>query len=215
MNKSTTLPSATREQLWAIWFWRLLIMAASGVALYLMYSDDFTPEGILDQTLYFTTLSTLMVFLVSAGYVLRPLFLHGTARSRIEGNVPWLRGIATCMTAFTGIIFFFLLGGEYPDLSGKLAHVACPLMMSVDWLFVGRNQGKLRIWVPLTWMAVLVPYLWAYSWDAHRDGEPMYHFLNPLEPGFFKWCAIMVVAFAALSYAVWGIGRLRGRILAK
>ena len=110
MSKSTALPTATREQLWATWLWRLLIAVASGVALYLMFSDDFTPGGVLDQILYFTTLSTLMVFLVSVGYVLRPLFLHGTPRSRIEGNLPWLRGIATCMTVFTGILLLSTRG---------------------------------------------------------------------------------------------------------
>lgn len=191
------------------WVWRLVLALAAGWATWLMLSGRSTAV-VLDQLRYFTIESTIAVLLVNAGAVLRPLVVR-SGPYRFEGRRSWFRGLATSMTVFTGIIFATLLGHSYPDTAGRIAHAALPAAMLLDWLLVGRSHRRPAWWVPLTWAAVLVPYLFLYAWDARTFGAPMYPFLDPASPHWWGVVAAAAVAFLALTYLLRWLARATGR----
>jgi len=206
-SSSIKLPSATASILWGTWIWRLLLTVTSGYGSWLMLADTSSSIDFVKHISYFTELSTVMMFLVSLGSVIRPFVTRGTYRHRLEGNYGWFRGVATSMTVLTGIVYATLLGADYPDLSGKIAHIVCPILMALDWFFTGRNQIRLRWFVPLTWAMMLVPYFWLYSWNAHYFGRPMYDFLDPTSGDWWLWVGVMVVVYMVLSYLLLYIGK--------
>ncbi len=176
-----------------------------------MLADSRTWMGFVENISYFTQISTVAVFLVNLGSVIRPFVIRGSNRHRLEGARGWFRGGATSMTILTGIVFAVLLGAQYPDLSGKIAHIACPILMTLDWFFVGRNQARLHWFVPLTWLAILAPYIRLYAWNARYFGRPMYDFLSPDAANWWTWVAIIVVAYLALCYVILFIARVLRR----
>ena len=122
-SSSIKLPSATASILWGTWIWRLLLTVTSGYGSWLMLADTSSWIDFVKHISYFTELSTVMMFLVSLGSVIRPFVTRGTYRHRLEGNYGWFRGVAASMTVLTGIVYATLLGADYPDLSGKIAHI--------------------------------------------------------------------------------------------
>ena len=165
----------------------------------------------MNQVLYFTTISNILVFLVALSGLLRPLFfLTFPARRKLEGNLGWLRGLSACASLLTGLVFGFVIAGDLSAPTSFIPHLVLPVMAVTDWILVGRNQSLLSWWVPLTWTLSLVPYLLVYAWDAVND-KPMYTFLNPARPSWWPWVAMLSVGFLVLAYALWGAGRLRAR----
>lgn len=199
-QRNGVLPPATVPVLWSTWLWRLALTVISGYGMWLMLVDVRSGIDFVEHILYFTELSTAMVFLVNLCSVMRPLVMHGPNRHRLEGKYGWFRGVASSMTVLTGIVYATLLGAEYPDLSGKIAHIVCPILMALDWFFAGCNQTRLRWFIPLSWGVVLVPYFWLYAWDTNYFGRPMYDFLDPNAGDWWMWVAIMVAVYFALSY---------------
>ena len=211
-NKQThALPPASAPTLWATWVWRLVLAAVSGYGSWLIVADSRTWIGFVENISYFTEISTIAVFLANFCSVIRVFVMKGSNRYRLEGNHGWFRGAATSMTILTGIVFAALLGAQYPDLSGKLVHIACPILMTLDWIFAGRNQARLRWFVPLTWLLILLPYLWLYVWNARYFGRPMYDFLNPDDAHWWMWAAIIIVAYLVVSYIILFIARVLRR----
>ncbi|MFT0847320.1 hypothetical protein VR010_06140 [Actinomycetaceae bacterium L2_0104] len=207
----TVLPPATAGALWGTWVWRLILTGISGYGSWLMLADARTWTDFVESILYFTQLSTVAVFVVNLCAVIRPLVVRGSNRHRLEGNHGWFRGAATSMTMLTGIVYATLLGAQYPDLAGKIAHIVCPILMTLDWFFAGRNQTRLPWFVPITWLSILAPYLWLYAWDAHYFGRPMYDFLDPDSGDWWMWVAIMVGAYLVLCYVALFIARFLRR----
>ncbi len=191
------------------WVWRLVLAVAAGWATWLLLAGRPTAD-LLAQLRYFTTESTIAVLLVNAGAVVRPLLVR-SGPYRFEGRRTWFRGLATTMTVFTGIIFATLLGHTYPETAGRIAHAFLPAAMLVDWLLVGRSHRRLAWWVPLTWAAALIPYLFLYVWDARALGTPMYPFLDPASPDWGGTVAAVVVALLVLSYLLRWLARATGR----
>ena len=199
--------------LWTLWLWRLALALASGWAVSLLL-EHRSAEQVFDQLLYFTTLSTIAVFLFNLSEVVRPFVIRTGGRNRFESRSPWLRGMATSMAIFTGVVFATLLEGAYPDTVDKLAHLVCPIAMAVDWAAVGRSQGRLHVLSPATWSALLLPYIFfVYPWDARRDGKPMYEFLDPSKDDWPVTVGAVIAAFVILSYLLWAIARLRAKAL--
>jgi len=154
------------------------------------------------------------VFLFNLSEVVRPFVIRTGGRNRFESRSPWLRGMATSMAIFTGVVFATLLEGAYPDTVDKLAHLVCPIAMAVDWAAVGRSQGRLHVLSPATWSALLLPYIFfVYPWDARRDGKPMYEFLDPAKDDWPVTVGAVIAAFVILSYLLWAIARLRAKAL--
>lgn len=207
---SRGLPPARPLTVWLTWLWRLALLAACGYALWLMFVPLDSLEAQLDQALYFTTLTTMVTALALFMGVMRPLVLWGVPpRRKLEPRRGWLRGLATSMCVFTGLIFGVLMGGGYDYAVSFIPHLLLPVAMVVDWVGFGRNQGRMPWYAPLAWSAVLLPYIWAYMRDAEAD-EPMYGFLDPADPSWWTWIAGMVGGFLVVALVIWGLGRLRG-----
>ncbi len=205
------LPSASNTELALTLVWRLVLTLVSGAGLVLMFAPLNTFPRVMNQVLYFTTISTILVFLVALFGLLRPLlFLTFPARRKLEGNLGWLRGLSACASLLTGLVFGFIIAGDLSAPTSFIPHLVLPVMSVIDWILVGRNQSLLPWWVPLTWTLSLVPYLFVYAWDAVND-TPMYAFLNPARPSWWPWVAMLSAGFLVLAYALWGAGRLRAR----
>ena len=174
--------------------------------------NDGSWDGLLDQALYFTTLSVIAVGVVYLGLTIMGL---STGFEKIEGRRASARGLAVLMSVMTGIIFAALLDGTYPEIQGLLAHLVVPILVAVDWLLVGRNQERVP-WVMVgAWTLILSLYLGAYYWDATRGGRyggPMYDFFDPSKGNFLMWLGIMYAAFILCAILLIAIGRLRGAI---
>ena len=205
------LPPASSTELTLTLIWRLVLTLVSGAGLVLMFAPLRTPAQIVNQMLNFTTISTILVFLVALLGLLRPLFfLTFPARRMLEGNRGWLRGFSACASLLTGLVFGFIISGDLSAPTSFIPHLALPVLSVIDWILVGRNQSLLAWWVPLVWTLSLVPYLFVYAWDALHD-KPMYAFLNPLLPSWWPWVGMLSAGFLVLAYALWGLGRLRAR----
>lgn len=196
---------------------RLIIVGVAGWSAFAMvhnaYQRTGTWEGAFDQAIYFTTLSVVIVTLAYGASILR-VFKSGSLRTRMEPDQGWFRGLAVLMSVMTGIIFSTLLDGTYPDVRGLFAHLLVPILVAIDWIFVGRNQERLHPAVPILWAVLILPYLAVYWWDAVRDGGggPMYNFLDPNADNFFTVVIGLLVGFLIAGYVLWAIGRLKGAI---
>jgi hypothetical protein len=186
--------------------WRL---AFAGVAWWAIYTG-MTPNGSWRWTnLYsWSQVSTLAVALTATGSLLWPVLVRGA----LEPRRGLLRGASTTYTVGTLILFPLLLGGDYESRASLLMHLVVPLLAIGDWLFVGRNQGRLRWWAPVAWLVVPLLYLPAYM---YRSGvaRPPYTFLDPAKGDFVTWVFVLVGAFLALGLVVWAVGRARGALL--
>jgi len=88
------LPPASNTELALTLVWRLVLTLVSGAGLILMFAPLKTLPQVMNQVLYFTTISNILVFLVALSGLLRPLFfLTFPARRKLEGNLGWLRGL--------------------------------------------------------------------------------------------------------------------------
>jgi hypothetical protein len=157
--------------------------------------------GGLGSLRYFTVVANLCGALAVTAALLAPLVLGGAAETRWG----FLRGAAVTYLTITVAVHSTLLGGGYPDLSGLLTHLLTPLLLVADWLLVGRNQ-HLPFWAPMAWLAVPVGYLVSYV----EGGRALYAFLDPTSSVFSDWVLVLTVAFLAVGYLWWGVGRLRG-----
>ena len=91
------LPPASNTELALTLVWRLVLTLVSGAGLILMFAPLKTLPEVMNQVLYFTTISNILVFLVALSGLLRPLlFLTFPARRKLEGNQGWLRGLSAC-----------------------------------------------------------------------------------------------------------------------
>ena len=136
------LPPASTTELTLTLIWRLVLTLASGAGLILMFAPLRTLPQILNQVLYFTTISTILVFLVALFGLLRPLFfLTFPARRKLEGNLGWLRGLSTCASLLTGLVFGFIISGNLSTPTSFIPHLALPVLSVIDWTLVGRNQS--------------------------------------------------------------------------
>lgn len=197
---------------------RIVIAGMAGWSAYAMVHNAYNRgggswESAFDQAIYFTTFSVVIVALAYGLSVLR-VVLPGSLRRKTEGNYGWFRGLAVLMSVMTGIIFAALLDGTYPDLRGLFAHLLIPILVAIDWVFLGRNQEKLHPAAPFVWAALILPYLAVYWWDAEREGGggPMYNFLNPASSDFLQTVLMLLTGFLIAGYVLWGIGRLKALI---
>ncbi len=209
-GQNDLLPPASHTTLVLTVSWRLVLTLISGTGLVLMFGPLRSLPEVINQALYFTTISNILVFLVALAGVLRPLFLRDRpVRQRLEGNRGWLRGLTACAALLTGLVFGFIMAGDLSEPVSFIPHLVLPVLAVADWVLVGRNQSRLAWWVPLTWTLTLAPYLFVYAWDAQRN-HPRYAFLDPALPSWWSWIGMLSAGFLVLAYLLWGLGRLRG-----
>jgi hypothetical protein len=192
-----------RMNLTAVVAWRTLIAAVAWFsALNIVMPDRFT-----DQIRYFTTLSNFTAALVFTGY-LCGLVVRGGTREKPPG---WLRGAATFYLVMVFVVYATLLGGDYSGLESFLSHLIVPIIVFIDWIVVGFNQELVAWWMPLAWLLPVFSYLVFYVHQRNDEGGPLYGFLDGDSAFFWLQASLLSVAFLAGGYAVWFIGRLRGR----
>ncbi|MFB9903767.1 hypothetical protein [Allokutzneria oryzae] len=175
--------------------WRLLIavFALYGFSDATGWTRNF--EGLSQQASLFTGI-------VYIGLLLYPLFTRG---QRHEPESPWLRGATTVLLLLVMGTFFGVMGGSLK--SQPFEHLWTPLVVLIDWIFVGRNQARTKWWHPLTWIAFPLAYLvYFLSAEVYRS---LYRFLNPTKSGFAVTVLVFLVAVIAVGYALYGIAKLK------
>ncbi len=187
----------------AVVTWRVLIAAVAWFsALQIVMPDRFA-----DQIRYFTTLSNFTAALVFSGY-LCSLIVRGPAPERPAG---WLRGAVTFYLSMVFVVYATLLGGDYSSLESFLSHLVVPVIVFIDWVVVGLNQEQVVWWMPLAWLLPVFAYLAVYVHERNDAGGPLYGFLDDNSDFFWLQAGLLSIAFLTGGYAVWSIGRLRGR----
>jgi hypothetical protein len=109
-------------------------------------------------------LTTLLACLVALAGVAAPALRPG------EATMGIIRGAACAYVMVTMIGYWFLIGGDYSLPASLLEHLAVPLLVLVDWLFIGRAQTRVRWWWPLVWIVGPLAYLALYIQGAGRYG---------------------------------------------
>ncbi len=158
---------------------------------------------------YFTQISGLLVALTTTGSLLWPLWHRG----ELEPRRGVLRGMSAACSMLTLIVFATLLGADYSTTASLLLHLVVPVGALLDWMLVGRNQGRVPGWVPLLWLVAPLAYLPLYVWATAARGGPLYDFLVPGDTTFLPVVGVLLIGFVVLFYLYWGIGRARRRIL--
>lgn len=170
--------------------WRLLIVA---FALY----GFGAATGWTDHLEALSQQASLFTGIVYAGLLCYPLFTQGR---RHEPTSPWLRGATTVLLLLVAVTFFTVLGGDLDDQ--PFEHLFTPLVVLLDWLFVGRNQANVKWWHPLTWVAFPLVYF-VYYLAADLS---LYRFLDPVNGGLVL---AFLVALVVAGYALVAASRLR------
>jgi hypothetical protein len=178
--------------------WRLAIV---GCALYGFsdatgWSENF--EGLSQQA----SLATAIIY---TGLLLYPVFTGGR---RHEPRSPWLRGATTVLLLLVAGTFFGIMEGDADYL--PFEHIYTPLIVLVDWLFVGRNQAAAKWWHPLTWIAFPLAYLVYFL--AGGIYKSLYDFLDPDGDEFAAMVGGLLVGVIVIGYLLYGTAKLKAAI---
>ena len=208
MMTALVAPPTSPARVVGVSLWRAFVAVLAWLGVWLGLGGASADSALYWLNLaLFTQVCGLLVALTATGSLLWPLW-HGGA---LEGRRAYFRGASAACSMLTLVVFATLLGADYGTLHSLLLHLLVPLLALVDWLFVGRNQTALPVWMPVAWMALPFAYLPIYIWASGLTG-PLYGFLIPGDPTFVPIAAVLVVAFLVLFFAYWGLGRLRGRL---
>ena len=183
----------------ALVVWRLTIAAVALVGFCLAMLNGTRRWHWLG--LYeWSQLTTLFAFLVALAGVATPALRPG------EPVLDVLRGAASAYVMITMIGYRFLIGGDYGMPSSLLEHLVVPLLVLVDWLFVCRDQARLRWWWPVAWIAGPLGYLALYVQGAQLYGiSPVFTFDSA---SFWPNVTLLFSTFLPLFFAVWAAPRL-------
>jgi hypothetical protein len=178
--------------------WRLAII---GCALYGFgdatgWSENF--EGLSQQ-------ASLATGIIYTGLLLYPVFTGG---KRHEPRSPWLRGATTVLLLLVAGTFFGIMGGDFDYL--PFEHVYTPLIVLVDWLFVGRDQAAAKWWHPLTWIAFPLAYFVYFL--AGGIYQSLYSFLDPDGEEFAAVVGGLLFGVVVIGYLLYGAAKLKGAI---
>lgn len=190
----------------AVSAWRLVIATSAGVpALY--YFEQISDLRYLTQT------SNIAVALHFAYAALHPLFTRGRPEPRRAG----VRGAVVMTMVLMALVYNLYMHGPLDPWQVLFAHLVTPLLVVVDWLFVGRNQSRLSWWHPLAWLAFPIAYL-AYVLiygatvvDPPGARYPYGSMLDPASRLFPMVIGGCLVAAIVVGYLMVGTGRLRRR----
>lgn len=181
---------------------RVVIVIVVLVALVLV--ETTSRSGVLWRLTTFT----YQVNVLAAAYYVWTL----VSPSRVDAR-PGLRGAVVLYVVVAGVVwnaFLTEMSMGYTT-ANVLLHVVMPALAMIDWLLVGRSQGGVRWWQPLAWLAYPVLYLGLALLVLNEAGRRApYYFLDPDSVGAAAVAgnvALLALAFAALGYALSGLGR--------
>jgi hypothetical protein len=164
--------------------WRVGI---GSLALY--YAQTGKEETMSSESLsYLSNVGTGAGYLALAAY---PLLVGGR---RHEPRTAWLRGALTITMLLVGLVFIVGMGGD-PD--GP--HAVIPALVTIDWLFVGRNQFRTRAWEPITWIVFPLAYLFYHQ----ANDVPLYEDILG-EESFGTYVPALLAGSIVLGYVLWG-----------
>lgn len=188
--------------------WRLALAFCAFYGWWL-YGHD--PEELIFLT-QSGNLLTGIVFLVVALYGLA----IGLAYRREAATHVW-RGAMTLLLLVVASTYLGVIGGGTSEAKDAFTHVITPMLVLVDWCFVGRSQNRTRWWQPLTWLVVpSVWLLWYTATDGFREQNtwdaPIYDFMDPQDSSYAGVFTGLVLATIAGAYLLYGIAKLKGAI---
>jgi hypothetical protein len=176
--------------------WRLVI---GGLAL--NYAATGKEETMSSESLsYLSNHWTGLAFLALGGYAIIVGLLGGREPAPWAASLTtWLRAVMTVTMLLVG--FVFVLGfGEDPD--GP--HAVIPILVLLDWLFVGKGQFRVRWWQPPTWTVFLLWYLWYHQ----TNDVPLYpEILGDDEIG--TMVPLFLAGTIVMGYLLWGLVAIR------
>lgn len=184
--------------------WRLGI-AITAFAGWWLYGHDPAELPFLTQS------GNLLVAIVYLGLVLYyPIASFATGREPGKGKT---RGAMTLLLMVVGCTFVGVMGGDTSEPKDLLTHVVTPVLVFIDWCFVGRSQNRARWWHPFLW--IIIPAFWligytvtgGYEWV--RGDDPLYGFLDPGDDSYGFVVLGLVVASIAGAYLLYGIAKIK------
>jgi hypothetical protein len=153
--------------------------------------------------------ASLLAVVCYLGFALYPLFVGGR---RHEPRGSWLRGSLVITLWLVSVTANFVLdnGGQL-DVPGFLfEHLITPIIVTADFLIVGRGQDNLRWWFPLTWATPALAYFVALAFTGFR----LYGIFNPGDPGQITLIAsAFLAAILGAGYLFYGVCRVRAHVL--
>lgn len=164
--------------------------------------------GVVDFFSYFTNLSNMIagtIFIISAIRLLR-----GTESSRSD---VMIRGASVVYMVFVGVVFNTLLRdadlGELMPWVNLVHHTVMPVAVLLDWILMPPKH-RIPLRTAFMWLAFPAVYV-AYSLiRGALVGFYAYPFFNPIVQngylGVAIYCAVMLVAFLAVSLGVRYLG---------
>jgi hypothetical protein len=165
----------------------------------------------LDYFGYFTNQTSLL-----ASVVLTVVGVLSVADRRVPPAFTLLRGIVTTYLLVVAVVYNILVPGtgSAPPWVSILLHVAFPLLVALDWLFIGDRS---RLPWPKLWILLPYPVLWltVVLIRGATDGWVPYGFLLP-ERGSASLIGHIVGIFAVIIAAgslVWAGSAVRGGLL--
>ena len=128
---------------------------------------------------------------------------------RLEGLIAWFRGALAAMMLLICIGSIFVLGsGNLDDTGFLFEHLITPLVVTIDYLFIGRAQLRARGWQPLTWVGLPLTYLALanLAGETHRLYGGM---LDPSSPRFLLYVPVFLAITVVFGYLLFGGVKLR------
>jgi hypothetical protein len=184
----------------ALVLWRLAIAAVALVGFCLAMLNGTRQWHWLG--LYeWSQISTLFTVLVALAGVAAPSLCPS------ESTLNILRGASCGYVMITMIGYRVLVGGDYTTPSSVLEHLVVPLIVLVDWMFVCREQSRVRWWWPLVWFVGPLGYLALYRQGTEQYGISPYAVFTVGSDSFWPNIVALFASFVPLFFAVWGAPR--------
>jgi hypothetical protein len=182
---------------------RILIVAAVVIALIAV--ETTSRSGVLWRLITFTYQANVL----AAAYYSWSLY---SARGDDRAGV---RGAVVLYVVVAGIIWNLLLTdysmGYTP--ANILLHIVVPVLVTVDWLVVGRGQRTICWWQPLVWLIYPAAYVLLAVLVLNTAGRRApYYFLDPDAVGMVVVVTnigLLAMFILALGYGISAVGRQR------
>lgn len=170
---------------------------------------------------YYTLQSNLLCFvyffiLLIRGKAIRP---GGWFATDFKGAITMAITVTMLIYQFMLADTPFSMGAGDGALQNAITHLFAPAMVLLDWLLFD-EKGRYAKTAPLAWLAIPLLYF-AFALIAARLGMTFtggrrypYPFLDADALGWAsvaQTVGILVIAFLALGYLIWGADRLMGR----